>query len=104
MAFFFMLQSPEQTLAPQTSRTEIAWDKIEVNENDTAQWQVDIFNEANFNEDEDIENLIFADIEVNDAFTQQYDESSSEAFDALDDEALERLDQILNDALKNRGG
>ena len=104
MAFFFALQSPKVTLMRDSSSTDIAWNEIDIRENETTQWQTDPFNEESYNEDEDVEALIFADLEISDELTQQYDEGDFETVESLDDEALDRLDQILNDAIKNRGG
>ena len=106
MAFFFALQNPKVPVTPVSTSTEIetAWNDLNVQESVTTQWQTDPFNEENYSDDEDIETLIFADIEVSEELTQQYDESDLGTVESLDDDALERLDQILNDALKNRGG
>ena len=78
---------------------------MEVVDEDTAPWQDDLFTvEAYTDDDATLENLVFADVEISEDLKQEYNDPTFSTVQTLDDDALERLNQILNDALRNRGG
>ena len=105
LALFFSLQTPQTKDSTPTPDTVIAWQDLEVVDEDTAPWQDDLFTvEAYTDDDATLENLVFADVEISEDLKQEYNDPTFSTVQTLDDDALERLNQILNDALRNRGG
>ena len=105
LALFFSIQTPGTKETTPVLKTEIAWQELEIVEEDTAPWQEDLFVvDAYPDNDVALDNLVFADIEVSDDLKQEYNDPTFSTVQSLDDDALERFDQILNDALQNRGG
>lgn len=101
VALFFSLQSePSQPL----TQAPIEWADLEIEESDTFFWREDVLDANNHSDDVDLEETLFADMEVSDELRYQYDVSSPTSIDDLDDDALSRLDELLNSALKNKGG
>jgi hypothetical protein len=101
VALFFSLQS-EPSQPP--VQAPIEWADLDVEESDTLIWREDALDANNHADDMDIEENFFADMEVSDALRSQYDAASPTSLDDLDDDALNRLDELLNSALKNKGG
>ena len=101
LALFFSLQSEPTTPA---APAPIEWADLDIEENDTLFWREDILDANNHPEDVDIEESLFADMEVSEELRHQYDVSSPTSIDDLNDDALIRLDELLNSALQNKGG
>ena len=101
VALFLSLQT-EPTPAPQ--EPVVQWAELQIESNDETDWQGDIFDPDSLTEEVEIEDYLFADLEVSHDLQQQYEPAAFAALDDLDDEALERLDNLLNTALQNKGG
>jgi hypothetical protein len=103
IALFFSLQG-EPSQPP--LQAPIEWADLDIEESDTLIWREDALDASNHADDMDmdIEENLFADMEVSDALRSQYDAASPTSLDDLDDDALNRLDELLNSALKNKGG
>ena len=82
----------------------VQWAELQIESSDETDWQGDIFNPDSLTEEVELEDDLFADLEVSDDLQQQYEPAAFAALDDLDDEALERLDNLLNTALQNKGG
>lgn len=103
LAMFFSLQS-EPTTSAAPAPVSIEWADLNIEESDTLLWRGDALDADNHSGDVDVEENLFADMDVSDEMRHQYDVSSSTSIDDLDDDALSRLDELLNLALKNKGG
>ena len=101
VALFFSLQT-EPATAPVVP--VVQWADLQIEDGDEADWQGNVFNADEHTHDIELEENLFADLEVSDDMQWQYDTPSFDSLDDLDDEALERLDDLLNTALKNKGG
>lgn len=96
---------PTDPAAPNPNQAPaLHWSELQVEDGDEELWRGDVFDSEGLSDNIEIEEELFAELEITDDLQVPYEPSSFALLDDLDDEALDRLDRLLNTALNNKGG